>query len=115
VSQRLLEGTTMAVLKTGLWRQPPSVKPGGAGACVIAGHRVSGQFLRLNRARTGDIVWVTSGGHKYKYRVASVSTRRVGASGLRFATGAKERLILYTCQPKWQGDKRIVVVCSRVR
>ena len=110
VNQRLVEGSTMSALNTGLWRQPPSAEPGTAGACVIAGHRISSQFSRLSRIKVGAPVWVTVGRRTYKYRVASVST---GGTTLSFRTGATEKLILYTCLPRWQGNKRTVVVCYR--
>jgi LPXTG-site transpeptidase (sortase) family protein len=103
----------MKALDTGAWRQPPSLKPGQKGTSVIAGHRVSNQFRNLNKARVGDVVRVTSRGHLYKYRVASITTRRAD-KGLYFRTGVKERLVLYTCVPRWQGDKRTVVVCLPV-
>jgi len=106
----LVEGSTMSALNTGLWRQPPSAEPGTAGACVIAGHRISSQFSRLSRIKVGAPVWVTVGRRTYKYRVASVST---GGTTLSFRTGATEKLILYTCLPRWQGNKRTVVVCYR--
>ena len=106
----LVEGSTMSALNTGLWRQPPSAKPGTAGACVIAGHRISSQFSRLSRIKVGAPVWVAVGRRTYKYRVASVST---GGTTLSFRTGATEKLILYTCLPRWQGNKRTVVVCYR--
>ena len=100
----------MSALNKGLWHQPPSTEPGTAGACVIAGHRISTEFSRLSRIKVGAPVWVTVGRKTYKYRVASVFT---GGSTLSFRTGATEKLILYTCLPRWQGDKRTVVVCYR--
>ena len=109
----LVEGSSMKVLAQGVWRQPTSVKPGQKGACVIAGHRVPSQFRSLGKLRVGDSVRVTVRGRVYKYRVASVSVKKAG-KGLYFRTGIKEKLILYTCVPKWQGDKRTVVVCYPV-
>jgi len=113
VNQRLVEGSSMSALNSGLWHQPPSVKPGGAGACVIAGHRISTEFSRLSQIKVGDLVWVTVGRTTYKYRVASVSTFNANGATLGFRTGAQEKLILYTCLPRWQGNKRTVVVCYR--
>ena len=63
--------------------------------------------------RVGDRVWVTSNGRTYKYRVASVSSPAASGATLRFRTGAQEKLILYTCLPRWLGDRRTVVVCYR--
>jgi LPXTG-site transpeptidase (sortase) family protein len=110
VNQRLVEGSTMSALSKGLWRQPPSAEPGTSGACVIAGHRISTEFSRLSRIKVGAPVWVTVGRKTYKYRVSSVFT---GGSTLSFRTGATEKLILYTCLPRWQGNRRTVVVCYR--
>jgi LPXTG-site transpeptidase (sortase) family protein len=107
---RLVEGRSTVALAKGVWRQPTSVAPGKKGATVIAGHRVSSQFRRLNRVRAGDTVYVKTKSWTFKYRVASVSTRKAGR-GLYFRRGVREKLILYTCVPRWQGDKRTVVVC----
>ena len=114
VKVRLVEGSSMKALSGGLWRQPTSVKPGRKGACVIAGHRVSKQFRNLKNVRVGDAVWVRASGKTFKYRVASVSTKTANKS-LVFRIGIKERLVLYTCVPKWQGDKRTIIVCDRVQ
>ena len=103
----------MSALNSGLWHQPPSVKPGAAGACVIAGHRISTEFSRLSQIKVGDLVCVTVGRTTYKYHVASVSTYNANGATLGFRTGAQEKLILYTCLPRWQGNKRTVVVCYR--
>jgi LPXTG-site transpeptidase (sortase) family protein len=110
---RLVEGSSMKALAKGAWRQPPSLKPGQKGTSVIAGHRVSSQFRNLSKVRVGDVVRVTARGRVYKYRVASVTTKRAG-KGLYFRTGVKEKLVLYTCVPRWQGDKRTIVVCLPV-
>jgi LPXTG-site transpeptidase (sortase) family protein len=113
IDQRLVEGASAHALTAGLWHQPPSLKPGSAGTCVIAGHRISSQFSRLSGVKIGDRVWVASGGVSYKYRVTYVGTLRADGPTLGFRTGASERLILYTCIPRWAGDKRTVVVCNR--
>ena len=114
VNQKLVEGRSITALKKGLWHQPPSVGPGGTGACVIAGHRISSEFANLHKIRKGDAVYVTMGRTTYKYRVSSVSTRDASGATLGFKTGANEKLILYTCLPRWQGNKRTIVVCYRV-
>jgi LPXTG-site transpeptidase (sortase) family protein len=114
INQRLVEGRTQSALTRGLWRQPTSATPGSPGASVIAGHRISRQFAKLGKAHKGDIVLLTYGRVKYKYRVASVSTLKVGKKAPSFRTGSKEQLILYTCLPRWQGDKRTVVVCTPI-
>jgi LPXTG-site transpeptidase (sortase) family protein len=104
----------MSTLGKGLWRQPTSLTPGSAGTCVIAGHRISSQFAKLAKVRKGDIVWVAYGRVQYKYRVTSVATLNVSSSTPDIRIGVKERLVLYTCVPRWNGNKRTVVVCSRV-
>jgi LPXTG-site transpeptidase (sortase) family protein len=114
INQRVVEGRTQSALARGLWRQPTSATPGSPGTSVIAGHRISRQFGRLGKVRKGDTVLVTYGRVKYRYRVVSVSTLKVAKTAPSFRTGAKEQLILYTCLPRWQGNKRTVVVCSPV-
>jgi LPXTG-site transpeptidase (sortase) family protein len=114
INQRVVEGRTKSALDRGLWRQPTSAKPGAPGASVIAGHRIARQFRKLSKVRKGDVVQVTYGRVKYKYRVASVSTMKVSKTVPSFRTGSKEKLILYTCVPMWDGNKRTVVVCNPV-
>jgi LPXTG-site transpeptidase (sortase) family protein len=114
ISQRVVEGRTKSALERGLWRQPTSATPGSPGASVIAGHRIARQFRKLPKVRKGDTVLVAYGGKKYKYRVAKVSTLKVKKTAPSFRVGSKEKLILYTCTPMWDGNKRTVVVCDPV-
>jgi LPXTG-site transpeptidase (sortase) family protein len=111
----LVEGTDMGVLARGLWHQPPSVIPGERGASVIAGHRIAGEFINLHLVRKGDRVTVTYGGKVYVYRVSSIQDVASNSATASFRIGSVEKLILYTCTPRWQGNRRIIVTCLPVK
>jgi LPXTG-site transpeptidase (sortase) family protein len=115
ISTRLVDGTNMGALKRGAWRQPPSARPGEAGNTVIAGHRIKSQFRRLKEARRGDLVTVTYGGYKRRYRVKSIHTVSGRKMSSLLTRGGVETLTLYTCTTMWSGDKRTVVVCTPAR
>jgi LPXTG-site transpeptidase (sortase) family protein len=112
---KLVEGKDMGVLARGLWHQPPSVVPGERGASVIAGHRIAGQFINLHLLHKGDRVTVTYGGRAHVYRVSSVQDVASTSATASFRVGSVEKLILYTCTPRWQGNRRTIVTCLPVK
>jgi LPXTG-site transpeptidase (sortase) family protein len=103
-------------LGKGAWLDPHGSVPGGGEPIVVAGHRVSGRFATLHLIKRGQPVIVYWKGKEYDYMVSAVHTID-GQSGINLqkdAAGTGERLVLYTCQPRWQGDKRFVVVATPV-
>lgn len=100
-----------AGLKRGVWRDPHGGVPGSGEPVVLAGHRTRARFAMLHRTGVGDQVVVYWDGEEFDYRV----TRRwsVDATeGIELASpggSPGERLVLYTCLPRWQGDKRTIV------
>jgi len=115
LNAKLVEGKDMGALARGLWHQPPSVAPGERGATVVAGHRIAGEFINLHLVRTGDRVTLTYGGSAHAYRVVSVRDVASTSATVSFRVGSVEKLILYTCTPRWQGNRRIVVTCLPVK
>ena len=99
-------------LARGLWIDPHASTPGKGQPIVIAGHRTTKRFASLHLFKPGMPVIVYWQGTEHDYMVTSVKPI-AGSSGInvqRDAPGIGERLILYTCMRKWQGDKRYIVV-----
>lgn len=77
---------------------PVTGRPGGGDTVAIAGHRTThtAPFLRLDRLRPGNRVYVLYGGRAYAYEV--VRTRIRPASDLHIADAVgRERLLLTAC------------------
>ena len=101
-----------SALSKGVWLDPHAGTPGAGEPIVIAGHRITGRFATLHLIGKGDPVIVYYKGREYDYIVKNVHSIN-GTSGLNLqkdAPGTGERLVLYTCLPRWKGDKRSVVV-----
>ncbi len=113
IDARIYGGSNSAgPLAKGVWIDPHGSTPGKGEPIVIAGHRTTHHFATLHLIKRGMPVIVYWQGKEYDYIVKSVKPIN-GSSGLNVqkdAPGTGERLILYTCTPKWQGDKRHVVV-----
>jgi LPXTG-site transpeptidase (sortase) family protein len=103
-----------AGLPYGAWLDPVGGVPGGGEPVVIAGHRISSRFAALHLVHDGDPIIVYWHGAELDYRVTSVRSI-VAANGIdlqRDAPGNGERLVLYTCLPRWMGNKRTVVTAA---
>ncbi|MBX9395774.1 class F sortase [Streptomyces sp. TRM72054] len=90
----------------GWWKD--TAPPGSRrGTTVIAGHvdtrRGAAVFAPLIRARTGDLVEVTTAAATFDYRVRAVTVRRGDALPTElFRTGGPPRLVLITCTGPYQ-------------
>jgi LPXTG-site transpeptidase (sortase) family protein len=99
-------------LKKGAWIDPHGSTPGSGQPIIVAGHRTTRHFATLHMLKRREPVIVYWKGKEYDYIIKSIRPIS-GSSGLnvqRDAPGTGERLIMYTCTPKWKGDKRHVVV-----
>jgi LPXTG-site transpeptidase (sortase) family protein len=99
-------------LSKGAWIDPHASTPGSGQPIVVAGHRTTNHFATLHMLKRGEPVIVYWKGKEYDYIIKTIKPIS-GSSGLnvqRDAPGSGERLIMYTCTPKWKGDKRHVVV-----
>ena len=109
----VFEGDASAALSKGLYHYPETAAPGESGNAVIAGHRIARAFSLLYRLEVGDEVIVYWRGEEHDYRVLSV--REVGADATGILTrGDAEQLTLYTCTPRFLGNKRTVVVAEPI-
>jgi LPXTG-site transpeptidase (sortase) family protein len=103
-----------AGLPYGIWLDPAGSTPGSGEPVILAGHRIRARFAALHLVRIGDPVIAYWHGQEFDYRVTSVRSI-VAANGIdlsRDAPGNGERLVLYTCLPRWMGNKRTVVTAA---
>lgn len=104
----ILEGPDSSTLDEGIWRAPEAGAPGAGRNTIIAGHRKKNAFVLLDKLRPGDDVIVYWRGQEYDYRVTSVTVVPPDQTDI-LEPGSQERLTLYTCLPRSQGNKRVVV------
>lgn len=113
IDVQLYGGTASAKpLEKGAWIDPEGSTPGAGQPIIVAGHRTTGHFATLHLIKRGQPVIVYWKGKEYDYIVTTIHSID-GASGINIqkdAPGTGERLIMYTCLPRWKGDKRNVVV-----
>lgn len=72
ITEHMFEGVELSTLDYGPGHWPGTAMPGQNGNMVIAGHRVSHThpFLHINDLVTGDEVFFTVGGMRYRYEVS---------------------------------------------
>lgn len=113
IGQSIYEGATDATLSRGVWHVPPSLAPGQGGNIVLAGHRIRKDFALLNRVQVGDTISVYWDDVEHVYAVTKKFTVTPVDRWITNATDA-ERLTLYTCIPRYEGDKRTVVYAEPI-
>ncbi len=111
----VVEGVTLADLKTGAGHMPDTALPGQPGNAVISGHRTTyGQpFHELDQLKPGDRIEVETalGTHVYAVR----ETRIVAATELSVTEPRDGAwLTLTTCHPMFSARQRLVVFAELV-
>ena len=107
------QGEGTEALDLGVWHQPNGASPPTNGNTVLAGHRIEGVFLLLPKLKPGDEIIVYWKQQEYDYRVVRViDTDPDDEDVLR--CGSTRGLTLYTCVPRYEGDKRTVVVAEPI-
>ena len=107
------EGDANAALRAGAYRHETTARPGEQGNAVIAGHRTRRQFALLHLLEPGDDIIVYWDGVEYDYAVTRVFEVTAVETSI-LDVGSKEQLTLYTCTPRFLGNKRTVVIAERV-
>ena len=102
----------LPALRVGVWHQAGSAAPDQSGNVVLAGHRMSRVFSLLHRLGPGDDVIVIWNGAEYRYRVSSSKIVAPDETSVMLRAGV-DRLTLYTCIPRFLGNKRTVVTASK--
>ncbi len=100
-------------LRDGAYRHIETELPGEGGTTTLAGHREAGKFALLSKLKPGDVVILYWEGTEYDYEVTSVSTTGPDDVEPLENTGY-ERLVLYTCVPRFIGNKRTVIEATPV-
>lgn len=113
VDVRVTLSRRSSALRRGAWMHSNAGRPGNVGTTVIAGHRIPSQFRRLQAVKRGYRVFVYWRGRRHLYRVTSVKIVRPGRMLVK-QYGDRERLVLYTCLPRWAGNRRRVVYARPV-
>ena len=92
----------------GVYHHLSTAAPGGGREIVLAGHRVSRALALLYKLEKGDDIYVDWGGTDFhyvvtkKYAVAPTDERIL-------ANSTTETLRVYTCLPRYKGNKRVVI------
>jgi len=107
-------------LNRGAWRTPESSTPDKGGNTVLSGHRFKYlppnnlTFYLLDKLAAGDVVSVIWQGQDYIYKVNQ--TKIVEPTDLSvLAPTAVPTLTLYTCDPIYSQQHRLVVIAELVK
>ena len=104
----------LSALRRGAWHHAGSADPGEKGNVVLAGHRRNGIFSLLHNLEPGDVIFVRWDGKDHEYRVASSRVVLPTATGV-IARAGRDRLTLYTCIPRYLGNKRTLITAYPVQ
>jgi sortase A len=110
------QGVSASVLALGPGHYPSTVLPGQPGTTAFAGHRVTHThpFLHINALRRGDIITVTTGWGRFRYRV--YREKIVPATEVSVLRNVGfQQLVLTACHPPHTALERYIVFARRVR
>ena len=97
LSAIVVEGVTGRTLRHAVGHIAGTALPGGQGNVALAGHRDT-FFFPLRDIRAGDLIFFTTPGGKFRYRVESTSIVEPGDLTV-LKSGATRSLTLVTCYP----------------
>jgi LPXTG-site transpeptidase (sortase) family protein len=101
-------GDSETALSQGVYHHAETAEPGQGDNIALAGHRNRDVFALLYRLSPEDPVSVWWGGEEYTYRVTRIYEVDPDDSSV-LAASDEEVLTLYTCLPRFLGNKRTVV------
>jgi len=107
-------------LNQGAWRLPESSTPDQGSNTVISGHRFKYlppsnlTFYLFDKLEIGDIIFVIWQEEKYYYRVKQIKVIEPTDFSILQAT-QKPTLTLFTCDPIYSQDHRLVVVSELIK
>lgn len=116
----IVEGVTVAALRTGPGHYPGSALPGEHGNFAVAGHRTTygAPFFDLDRAAPGDQVHVTDrNGDRWIYEV--VDQEVVSPWDVHVLTRdpldlGRPMLTLTTCEPRFSNRQRLITYATLI-
>jgi sortase A len=111
VDKTVVQGVSLANLKTGPGHYPETPLPGQEGNAAIAGHRTTygAPFNRIDELVPGDEIFVETVQGEFRYEVSEqliVSPSQVDVLDDK----GDNRLTLTACHPKFSARQRIIVV-----
>ncbi|MFS8130826.1 MAG: sortase [Candidatus Dojkabacteria bacterium] len=113
VNAKINEGQEESTLMQGMWRRPNTSTPDKGGNTVITSHRYlhtvgSNTFFNLDKVEVNNIVLVYWQGKEYVYKVYEITD--VNPTQVDIEYNTKDPILtLYTCDPLWTSEKRLVV------
>lgn len=113
VNAGINEGLDPSALMLGMWRRPNTSTPDRGGNTVITSHRYlhtvgPNTFFNLNKMVIDNIVLVYWKGKEYVYKVYEI--KDVEPYQVEIEDNTKDPILtLYTCDPLWTSEKRLVV------
>lgn len=109
VDAAVYDGDSADALARGVYVYADSALPGDEGNVVVAGHRTARQFALLHRLEPGDLVILYWDGAEHDYVVERIFEVLPDQTDV-LDVGTEELLTLYTCVPRFLGNRRTVVV-----
>ncbi|MBW3568617.1 class E sortase [Candidatus Parcubacteria bacterium] len=111
LEEKILENRDASVLDDGIWRRPNASTPDKESNTVIVGHRFTYNskppFYHLDKLSVNDQIIVVYDAKLYIYKV---SQRRITHPNDQTVEAASQqpRLTVYTCDPLWTAENRLV-------
>ena len=120
VNTPIMEGQNENALNQGAWRLPESSTPDKSGNTIITGHRFKYlppnnlTFYLFDKLAVGDIFSIFWAGEEYYYRIREIKRVPAEETGI-LAPSAESIITLFTCDPIWSQDNRLVVIGEPVK
>ncbi|CAN5743391.1 hypothetical protein BH23ACT12_BH23ACT12_17740 [soil metagenome] len=113
VDKVVVRGTGGAELRRGPGYYPGTLQPGRGGTFGVAGYRATygAPFLKLDRLKSKDLIYVTTTDGRFVYQVTGRSTGGPGQNS-SLASEGEERLVLTTTATSLRDGKRLVVTAT---
>jgi LPXTG-site transpeptidase (sortase) family protein len=109
VDAQVMEGNPDVALAEGVYHHPDTAEPGEGDNIALAGHRNREAFVLLYQLREGDPISLWWNGEEHLYRVTRGPYDVLPDNEQVLAPADEEVLTLYTCRPRFVGNKRTVV------
>ena len=108
VDAQVFGGNPDVALSRGIYHHVETAEPGQGDNVALAGHRNREAFVLLYQLDPGDPVSLWWRGEEHTYRVTRVY-EVTPDDGSVLESAEEEQLTLYTCLPRFLGNKRTVV------
>lgn len=115
LDENIYEGNYENQLDKGIWRRPNTSTPDKQSNTVIVGHRFTYKnrppFYHLNKLLDNDQIIVVYAGKIYDYKI--FEKKITGPNDQTVEAASNEpRLTIYTCDPLWTAENRLVYTSS---